>query len=353
MARLSRVLVAAILVLGITVTVTATNSAGTANATSAAVDPLTGASTGPCNTLAGGFGDSFDTHYNAPGGLNPSLCGKVSGTKPGDTPRNQGTWTDNTSTYSGVPTDCFEQGTPPTPGAGPGAVRVHANAGNGTSVAQDCIWMGSWRYIAYPSDAYYGLMWYFPTGYTDPSAGQNDEFSEFNWHPYIYSGPMGYSLFGDTLQWYNNTGAWRRCVGCLAQYNNGARAENGGPGANMGPVSNWRIIPKGDLVRNQWIETIVHVHYANNTTGAVQSWYRLKGQTTWNETINQSGFPTIDWGPDSSQNFTWTPNNENGVTTTDHLGLYRTNDTNVPNTTFWIDNYQRQPTFNAVASTMP
>ena len=47
MARLSRVLVAAMLVLGITVTVTGTNSAGTANATSAAVDPRHGRLDGP------------------------------------------------------------------------------------------------------------------------------------------------------------------------------------------------------------------------------------------------------------------------------------------------------------------
>jgi hypothetical protein len=121
----------------------------------------------------------------------------------------------------------------------------------------------------------------------------------------------------------------------------------------MGPIANWRIIPKGDLYRNEWLETIVHVHWASDDTGAVQAWWKVKGQPTWRQTINQSGFPTIDWGPDSGQSFTWTPSNENGVTTMDHLGIYRTSDPHAPNTTFWIDNWQERGSFGAVASTMP
>jgi hypothetical protein len=317
-----------------------------------AVDPVTALPTGDCTQNSGGVSDSFETNFSSPGGLNPNLCGAVNPTLRGDNGSKRGTWVDNTSSYSGVPTNCIQQGTTPAPGDGSHAVMIHANAGTGGSVAQDCIWMSSWRYISYPSDVYYGMLWYFPSGsYNDPSGGAHDEISEFNWHPFINAGPLGYSVFGDTMQFYVSTGAWQRTG--LAQYSNGARYENGQAGSNMGPVSNWRIIPKGSLVRDKWIETIVHVHYANDSSGAIQSWYRLKGQSTWNETINQSGFPTIDWGPDSGQNFTWTPNNENGVTTMDHLGVYRTGDTNAPNTTFWIDNYQRQPTFNAVASTTP
>lgn len=314
----------------------------------------TGSLTSRCDLLSGGFGASFERHYDAPGGLDPTACGPVHARKPGDKFARRGTWIDNTSSYSGVPTNCIEQGKPPVPGAGHYAVRIHANAGTGGSLRQDCIWMSNWRYITYPADVYYGLMWYFPrVGYNDPSGGQHDEISEFNFHPFIQAGPLGYSLFGDTMQFYVNTGCWRRCSRCRAQYNNGARAENGTRGSNLGPVSTWRIVPKGDLYRGKWIETIVHVHYANDKTGAIQSWWRVKGQTRWNETINQTGFPTIAWGPDSGQKFKWSPSNENGVTTMDHLGVYRTSDKHAPDTTFWIDNWQRRTTFAAVARTMP
>jgi hypothetical protein len=350
MARLSRVLVSAMLVLGITVA----NSAGSASATSAAVGPVTALSTGDCRQNSGGVSDSFETHYNAPGGLNPSLCGAVNPTLPGDNGSKRGTWVDNTSSYSGVPTNCIQQGTPPAPGDGSHAVMIHANAGTGGSLAQDCIWMSSWRYISYPSDVYYGLMWYFPSGsYNDPAPGGHDRISEFNWHPYIFNGPLGYSLHGDTLQWIVATGKY--CRGCAsAQYDNEAGYENPPAGAsNLGPITNWRIVPQGDLVRDKWIETIVHVHYANNTSGKIEAWYRYKGDSTWNKTIDQTGFATIGWGPDETQNFTWTPDNQNGVTTQDHIGIYRTAANPAPATTFWIDNYQRQPTFNAVASTMP
>lgn len=309
-----------------------------------------------CTSLDHGFSSSFEIHYHAPGGLDPNACGPVYGTKPGDKVRGAHTWMVNTSAYSGVPRNCIRQGRPPKPGKGRYAVQIHADAHSASNrFAEDCIWMNNWRYIKYPANTYYGLMWYFPKGaYKDPAPGNHDVTTEWNFHPYIFAAPLGLSLHGDTLQVYVNTGAWRKCHGCEAQFHNGGEYEH--PSAhqdNMAPIWDWRVIPKGHLKRNTWIETIVRVHWANNNSGSIRAWWRLKGQSRWKETVNQRGFPTIAWGPDSSQHFRWTPYNENGVTTVDHIGVYRTGVHPAPATTFWIDNYQRQPTFAAVAKTMP
>jgi hypothetical protein len=61
-------------------------------------------------------------------------------------------------------------------------------------------------------------------------------------------------------------------------------------------------VPRGKLPTNKWVELIVRVHWADESTmnGIVQSWYRIKGQSSWTASADTTTggfprFPTIEY----------------------------------------------------------
>jgi hypothetical protein len=239
-------------------------------------------------------------------------------------------------------------------------VQVNAVSGQGVNgSSESCLWVNRWRYEQQGADYYYGFMWYFASPWVDP---YGTEF-EFNLEPAICGAPEDMHFYADAVKLGVHTGH----VDCVEsnhshhpvgspQYNNGN--ENETSAGNLGGLAQWSIIPQGQLQTGQWYEVIIHIHWATDSTGQIQSWYRLMGQTTWNETINQSGFPTLQWGcnpeNETSTCFTVTQSNQNGWATSDHFGVYRyCNRDPCPADTFYLDNYQERGSFAAVAGTMP
>jgi hypothetical protein len=73
-------------------------------------------------------------------------------------------------------------------------------------------------------------------------------------------------------------------------------------------------VPKGQFITGIAYELIVHVRWAFDRTGVVETWYRQLGSTwLWARTTSEHGFPTLQTNPDG----TYKP------TTQDCLQLYR------------------------------
>lgn len=316
-------------------------------ATSPPSHPTT--STPNCATLSS-LSDSFETVYATNGGLNPHVC-YVKGTISHDHLR--------AYTWSNRAPFCIQNAIPPLPGKGKRAVRVRVTAGEGVNgTGPSCTWANRWRYEQQNTDYYYGFMWYFARGWVTPSGRQY----ELNFHPWICGAPVSIAMFSDVVKVVmrgglnrcalNGTGHRAESVG----YGNGGAEEDGT--GNLGGLAQWSIIPKGQLHSGVWYEVILHIHWATNSTGQVDSWYRRKGQSTWTQTVKQAGFPTLEWGcqPDNATHTctNWTAKDQNGITTVDHFGFYRyCNREACPADTYYVDNYQQQASFSAVAKTMP
>jgi hypothetical protein len=90
-----------------------------------------------------------------------------------------------------------------------------------------------------------------------------------------------------------------------------------------------------------WHELIVHVHWATDSTGVIETWHRLKGQTSWTKTASLTGYPTVMLNPDGTY----------PTATTDKIGAYRAQST-AP-TSVWLDGFTRSQSFQTAASALP
>jgi hypothetical protein len=66
-----------------------------------------------------------------------------------------------------------------------------------------------------------------------------------------------------------------------------------------------------------WHELVVHVHWATNSSGVVEAWHRLKGESSWQKTVGYGGYPTLQW--DASHPASWL----SSAVTSDKIGAYR------------------------------
>jgi Polysaccharide lyase len=332
-----------------TTTTTASTTTATTKTTTASTSTTTPPASSNCyQTLA----DDFETVFGTASGLNPNACAPVYATKPGDTIRAQGTW---------LAASCISNVVPPSPGSGSRAARVAAGAG------ANCTWANRWRYIQLNSDSYYGMMWYFPAGWSDPAPGGWEASWELNFHPYIWGAPVALSTHGSSMKVSLQTGY---CVwGKACSYDNGGEYENalacnsgiaGAPPCTPISPSGSFIIPKGQMTTGVWHEIILHVHWAADTSGYVEGWWRKKGSGTWTKTVSLSGFPTVQWGTDDcvptgscpGQNIAWSPSNLNGVTTDDHFGLYRAGGSGAA-VTYYLDDLDIGTSFASVTAALP
>lgn len=279
------------------------------------------------------FGDDFETVYPTASGLNPNAYPAESGN--GIT--SQGTWAMLTGNGT------IANAVPPSPGSGSRAVQASIAAGAGSGG-----WAQWWRHIQLGADYYYGMMWYFPAGWTDPAPNSWEVSLEFNYHPYIWGAPIGLAIHGDVMKVGVQTGYCAFQQSC--QYTNNGDYENGS--GNIGGGSPWFIIPKGQMNTGVWHEIVLHIHWAADSTGYIEGWWKRKGDSTWTKTIDQRGFPTVQWGTDIVSGAVYTPSNIDGATTNDHFGFYR-DPANAPADTYNFDNFQVGTSFDTVAAALP
>ena len=193
-----------------------------------------------------------------------------------------------------------------------------------------------------PDDEYYGLSFYIPPGWTiGNKAFYGVNIYELHFQA-IWGAPITLQLHPDHVTLAVQTGACypvgSATPGCAYRSN----ADN--PKCPIGwftCLPGYYAIPPGALVQGKWNEILIHAHWAKDSTGSVQTWYRVKGSTTWTQSANIGGFPSVQW-------------NMYGVTAswyTNELEAY-TAALNSP-LDLWLDSQAISPSGSAVMSAMP
>lgn len=180
--------------------------------------------------------------------------------------------------------------------------------------------------ITIGQDLYYTTEFWLPSTWSRP-------FPFPNWYvigqfiaqqPSIVAG-TSYYINQNSLRFIIQTG--RAVEGVGATYNNG--------GAPTGGVPITYAIPDPEMNKEVWHQLILHVKVATDSTGVFEVWWRRRGETTWTQTVNLTGFPSLHWSS------TGTPNPP--MTCRDFCDAYRQPSSAI--STFYQDNFCRASTF--------
>ena len=216
-------------------------------------------------------------------------------------------------------------------GAGNDSVRLDLPAWSGGRTRCQ---LSTPRTVNAGTDDYYGLMFYLPAGW-QPSAGFNGvQIAELNYQG-LGDGTANVALdaHSDHITLALATGV-ATTVYPYAQYRSNADS----PGKpNLPPLY---AVPR-PMQMGVWHELIVHVHWAANSSGQIDIWHRIKGQSAWTQTVAFSGYPTLKVNPNGSF-----PTRTNDV-----LQAYRLAST-AP-VSVWLDDFSRSTSFASVATTRP
>jgi hypothetical protein len=191
--------------------------------------------------------------------------------------------------------------------------------------------------VALGSDQYYGSMFYVPVGWdTGTKAFWGVQVAQYHFTN-VWGSPIAFQLHDDHMTLALETGACSPVGSALpgCQYRSQADLFWGPnlPGAY--------VIPRGSMPQGHWYEIVLHVHWASNSTGQIQTWFRQKGQTAWTQSTNLTGLPTVQW----------TTGHLPATTAVDKIGAYRGYST-AP-VSVWFDDITSATSFNAVTAAMP
>jgi hypothetical protein len=186
------------------------------------------------------------------------------------------------------------------------------------------------RTLNLSSDDYYSLDYYFPDNWQEPSSeGWGMAIAQFNYQK-IWGPPIGLFAHQDHVRLVTQSGYCNdyqsASPGCT--YSSGI----------SGNLPETDIVPRGKLVRGRWIQLVVHVRWAKDGTGVLEGWYRYRGDSAWIKTVDQRGYPTVQWSSTDSAS--------TDAVTCDKLGAYRGRAT-FP-LTIWNDNFRVGSSLSAV-----
>lgn len=286
-------------------------------------------------SVAGGSGGSssgqlaFDGSFST--GLTPWTTGGGGaqcanyGTQ-SKSPRLRGTFAFDTSTV-GV-------------GTASGRFTLPADSNPGTFPLEACNLINAAQPIGLGTDDYYGLMVYVPQGWTIANqAFYGVEIMEYHFQN-VYGAPVSFQLHPDHITLALQTGACSNHAtvkpGCA--FHSNADNPNGVPGNLPG----YHVIPTGALVQGAWNEVLMHVHWASDNTGVIQTWYKVKGASTWTPSANVSGIPTVQWDMTTGCCYSNALDETEAYTAALSAPL-----------TLWLDQQVTGTSFAAVATTMP
>jgi Polysaccharide lyase len=186
------------------------------------------------------------------------------------------------------------------------------------------------------SDAYYALEAYYPANWQEPSpAGWGGVTAQLNYTGVGGIGPpVGLISHANRVNIALMSGAVNTSK--VATYSSGWDGEG-----NLPCSLNCRIVPEGALTRGVWHQFIVHVRWASDSTGMVETWWKRKGESAWKAEAKMSGYPTLQWAAGGSLPSL-------GWLSSDHIGLYR-GPASFP-LSLWLDGFCSATTFAAAAS---
>ncbi len=153
------------------------------------------------------------------------------------------------------------------------------------------------RPIGLGTDSYYGLMVYVPRGWRVANkAFFGVNIKEFHFQN-IWAAPVIFQLHPRYVTLALETGACNPHTssnpGCQYRSNAGHRRCTSTLFYRCLP--GYYAIPPGAFVQGRWNEILMHVHWASNRTGEIQTWYRVMGATTWTPSAVVKGYPTVQW----------------------------------------------------------
>jgi hypothetical protein len=191
------------------------------------------------------------------------------------------------------------------------------------------------RLIDLGSDDYYGLMVRFPSDWREPSsAGWGLALAQLNYEK-IWGSPVLLAAHADHIALVMQSGLCKSVStstpGC---------AYSSGPGGNVAPM----IAVSAPLALERWHELIVHVRWTTDSSGVIEVWHRLQGDSNWNKTVSLRGYPTVQWtnqGPEAIAD----------SVTSDKIGAYR-GQADFP-LTVWQDGFVRATSFASAKAALP
>jgi hypothetical protein len=224
--------------------------------------------------------------------------------------------------------------------ANAGLFTLPADTNKSTYPLEACDLLTKNQPINLGADQYYGLMIYVPQGWTIPNnAFDGVEIAEYHFQN-VYGAPISFQLHPDHVTLAVQTGACTnhatKVPGCV----NHSNADN--PNGNPGTLPAYYAIPTGAFQEGAWNEIMMHVHWANDSTGQIQTWYKTMGAANWTQSTNISGIPTVQWDTARGSVYTNYVDETEAYTSavTSPLSLYLGNDVT-------------GSSFNSVAATMP
>jgi hypothetical protein len=251
---------------------------------------------------------------------------------------------------------CSNTGTPSTPprlrgslhyatkivGQGAGSLRIDlpADTNAKTFPLEACNTETAPKPIGLGTDSYYGLMVYEPTGFTIPNTYFGGvQIEEFHFQN-IFGSPVNWELHTDHITLALNTGS---CVNHSNPHPTCAFRSNADQPNRDGPnLPAYYVIPPGQFVGGQWYELAMHVHWASDNTGVVQTWWKVRGAATWTASADVTGIPTVQF--DSVRGCC-------GANYEDEMEAY-TFALSKP-FSVWLDNNISGPTLASVEASMP
>jgi hypothetical protein len=224
--------------------------------------------------------------------------------------------------------------------ANAGEFTLPADSNKATYPLEACDLLTRNQPIGLGTDGYYGLMVYVPAGWTIPNrAFDGIEIAEYHFQN-VYGAPISLQLHADHITLAVQTGACTNYTTKVPGCANHSNADN--PNGNPGNLPAYYAIPTGAFQEGAWNEIMMHVHWASNSTGQIQTWYKTKGAGAWTQSTNITGIPTVQWDVTKGSVYT------NYVDETEAYTSARTSTTSI-----WLGNDVVGPTFNAVAASMP
>jgi hypothetical protein len=182
------------------------------------------------------------------------------------------------------------------------------------------------------ADEYYGMDIRFPTDWQEPSSYHwGMAVGQFNYQG-IWGPPLGLFAHRDHVKLVMQSG-WCRDV----YSSNPGCTYSSGIGGNV-PIT--YAIPTSRFSAGTWHQLVLHVRWTNTTTGVLEVWHRRRGESTWVKTVNQTGYPTVQWKDG------YNPNTAD--VTTDKIGAYRGPASFA--TSIWHDAFIIGNSFDTVAS---
>ena len=192
------------------------------------------------------------------------------------------------------------------------------------------------RTEALGSDDWYALEVYFPSDWQEPSSAfWGLLLAQFDFQGVVGT-PVGLYAHADHVNVGIESGLCTTTPPASCQYTTGNDAAPGNQGS-LGYTL--RIVPLGTRLAGTWQQFIVHVHHAANSSGLVQGWWRPRGGT-WAETVNWSGYPTVQWSATKAP--------ETEQVTADKIGAYR--GTSSFPISIWQDGFCAATSFSAAES---